>query len=1264
MEAEPTKPFSIDQFWKEFGCESDADIMENALLGMLMYIRSVNAFDEFGKLGESYIPSIINVMLDNKQYMMDSSMNIFDYFMQLIPELAAKIPIDLLPTLYNTILLRLSQEGIRYFSHLSNVTEETIINAGNYPIDRQKAIIDILMNKLPNYIEGENTKPEMKNFSLNLFSLTIEILPFCLTNQMIKNIKDMIERITTSLSKREDNKTSAFLATTNSVATLSKVYATLINDEQQHQFFEFIENLKTPRLSAYLLSIIIEYRPQLFDLSEDKDEKYSFTYYQELIFRQLANPQTVTEFSITYTVYTIQFLKTLSVLVNKFSQKMSEEQVNQYISTVFEFLNLGSSETNEFEQNEEEEVNDLGLSDSESEDEADDGGIAETDESWKIRVAAMNLAVELINELGDSFYDSLFYIDDDNYMPKHVINLIKDEDVGCKLESLRFLRAIIRHYKNDIDPEILDDFINSLISQINRGSNEQVNIQFIKTLTFIIDDLQQAPVLELSLNAIKNINDVHKENTIDPTLDFVASLLEYSTDVEIVHPLIDLVSILLKEAKSGLLTKCLTVVSKIYHFYFKKCNNDSSLKKNLDDMNNYVISLIQLHGETVIYAITTVSVFVTCCTSLDSVQKSVDLIVSLLDNDAVAKASIGAIALISASDAAQTLSKDIKSIVEKLKKKILSEQMITTRALWTITILLQKKILKSEDCQDIVGTLFDIFNKNEGHTRLLSLKILKQIYPNGCDSTKLSLFTNILVNSPLSERAINEISELVFISSKSSFDNIKPFIDSIIEKVKSATLLGKDEAATASIISNLGLIIGIASSTNKDYCLSLVSQFKSHINEKGIQQLFALRCIGEIGSFIDLSGVDGIYKPIFDLIYDKDNKIFVPAAESIGLMSLGSTDKILKEFIKSAKDNKEYINPCLFGINSFTTQVNLIKNYISKSVFDQIVKLVPEITEFLLSNTNEEFTNTISDSLAGLIGISFDLTQKLIETATYVSIRSICVYMEKYSSYSYRPNLTEKEKEEVISLLNDMIQKYDDEQPMLNFAIVSCIKFAITKNLSKQLLENDIISICLTGTEIKQSHNIIKVIGTNQVAINIGIQLRSTSLTCIELLLKSDIADQLDYQDIANNVLMSFAMETSFELRKKSLDIIRMIANSPLQEIQEIATDTNVNENSTIDYLKSFDNVIANDNPPDEIKISYYSTLLSFISISQLAANDARKVKNLLTKHSNDPILKRVEEENQFRKVVSSNALSFTNDYTSSKLMEEFHPEAASIFFS
>ena len=70
------------------------------------------------------------------------------------------------------------------------------------------------------------------------------------------------------------------------------------------------------------------------------------------------------------------------------------------------------------------------------------------------------------------------------------------------------------------------------------------------------------------------------------------------------------------------------------------------------------------------------------------------------------------------------------------------------------------------------------------------------------------------------------------------------------------------------------------------------------------------------------------------------------------------------------------------------------------------------------------------------------------------------------------------------------------------------------------------------------------------------------------------------------------------------------------------------------------------------------------LRINNITKEDEIKLKNILSKHQNDPILVKINEENQLKGLKKPNSLLFSANHTCSKLIEEFYPDAAPYFYS
>lgn len=1255
------KPWTYDQF-KSDVINEDQDCVYNGLRDLLIHLEQVDSFPEIEKEGDRILTQLVDLILGDSSYLTNPTLRtIYDLLIKLIVPLISKMPQKLISPFYDLIFKYYSTRSVRHFTTLNRALLDSIYASSEFDEDRKKTVIGYLMPKLTTLINNSGS-PELRNACLNLLEATIETLPYYLSPGMIQEVYKLIEVLSGQLCARVDTDSDEYLAMCESVANVSKVYTTVIKDDDKFNFFKYIESkLENNEISAYILSTIILYRPQYFNLDASKDEQNSFAHYLNLILDRISCPPILEEYDVNYVAFTVRYLSAVSILVSRYGNQLPKEMRDACINADFDFLNLGISTAEQADEAEGD--NDAGFQVDGIDDE-DDEEIQETaqyiptDDSWKIRVAAMKLGICLIDEIGKEYYEVLTSITNECYTPNYVTNLICDHDVGSKMEAMNFFKVILHHFKAELveNKEILEDWLYSIISQINATEKDQVIYSFIDTISYSIQELHSLLTLELSLEAIKNITDVYKENTTDDTLVFMTYLLEYSHEAEIVSPLIKLITLLLQNASLHAKTKCLTMTSKIYYYYHHNCSKDTSLSKDLEGLNDKVIEYSKQKGEVKPYAITAISVFISCCPTLSTINKSADIIIGFLDDKSVIRASTTAISLISASESCQVLSRNINTIMEKLKNNLLlSDPVITNVSLWAVNLMLYKKILAPKDCQGIIDALFGILNNGENNSRVLCLIILNQIYPKGCDSKRLSSLADCLMGSSLSDEIIKEITELVLSSSKTSLDNVKPLIDHLINK--SSTI--SDEK----IVSNIALIVGISSATNKDYALSLVSSFKNHINDKGFSQVFALRCIGEIGSLINLSSQNDIVNSVFELIHANDRSIFVPASESFGLMSVGSPE-ILKKLANSAKtDAENFIIPWLFAINIFTKKVIAIKKHIPKEIFDQIVKTIPDISEFLLKCSkvdSKETSQTIAECLAGLVAISFNYSQTLINNASYVTIKAISIYFEEYSPYCNKHSLNEKEKQEIISLIQKIDEKYDNENPMLDYSIMQCLKFAITKNLAQELFDLNIKDRFIDGTKILGSHSSVSTVGTMVRSEDIGKYLRYTTFTCLELLIKSNVANQLDYDEIGTDVFNAILDEKDeHSIMKKALDIIPILVKSTIPEAQEAALSFN-EDGTIVDALKNFETVCQNF--PSEVMDSFYNALLSLQSLPSLASDESRKIKNIISRRQNDPILVKILKDYDFNVKGASTDYLFTNGYISSKLMEELYPAASSIF--
>ena len=150
--------------------------------------------------------------------------------MKLIPQFVAKLPIDLVPKVYDLCLTNLSKSGQYYFTILSAVLEKAILNGDGYSLERKQAITNFVMTRLMPMIKDKSTKPSLKELSINLVAATATTFPNCFTPSMKNDVKNLKENLTNELHEIKDTESNEYVALNLSLSSVSKAYAKLINN--------------------------------------------------------------------------------------------------------------------------------------------------------------------------------------------------------------------------------------------------------------------------------------------------------------------------------------------------------------------------------------------------------------------------------------------------------------------------------------------------------------------------------------------------------------------------------------------------------------------------------------------------------------------------------------------------------------------------------------------------------------------------------------------------------------------------------------------------------------------------------------------------------------------------------------------------------------------------------------------------------------------------------------------------------------------------
>lgn len=1246
-----SQQFDLNAFFNQLQ-QSDQDYVLLALQSLYDYLLRQQEFhlqnpEQFGRI---YIASIIQRL---------STPLHTEIIIRLIPQFAAKLPIQAVPFLYEKVFDYISQEAVKCFSNIGGVLEDSILNANHYSEERQETLVKCLFSRLVSYIQSGKMN-NLANLSLKLLTTLIVTVPFCLNETHYSTLKTIIEELVSRSTHNEKLDDIEYLTLINSISSLAKVYCTIVDHQTFLSMLDYIHSIENVSLSTYIFSNIIIYRPQLFDPSSDNESKYSYSTYADIIMERLTNdhPEDEQEASKRYITFTITYLDALRSIVSEYGARIGAG-LDPYLQQHFSFLSFNAHPIYEAEENDTSEV---GLGDDDEEEEPVDNVFDVSDDSYRIRTASISLGIELVKANKDLYYESISYYDEEEDINSavYIDDLIHDSDIGCQLPALEFLRVLIHAYKDKLEDRIVIEWSTSVLDQITTKAKDENNCQFIEALAFIISERKSLPSIDIVNQALTSVESVYNNATANSIFHLLSAILLYSKDQSLPQPISSILTKSLNDQRSNAIKICLSIVSRLYLYYHQHCQGESSISKLLNNLNQIVLGISSQQGEIKIYSVMALSVFVVSCPNESTIEASVNAIVETFKDSAYTKSTIPAIALITASNHYSVLSQHLRFICEQLCNHLHNfDSTIVYRSLWSLNLLIQQKLLTKEQSQQVSENLLSIieseFNKLDSNTLLLIVKNLRLLQPEGYDSENLLKFKFLFTTSKLDDVVMKEVCYLINESSKVSLSNVKPLLDFILQESRNFQDI--------IIIRNNAAIIGFGSYHHSDYLNSLLETLIKDVNRRQNVH-FSLRCIGEIGSHIDLLSHESLVNSLFELVKDSNREIFVPCSECIGLISIGSKS-ILERMLQQSQSEPNLFHMWLIGYQSLIKKCNRGLNV--QENLKNVVSHLGEIKEYLLNNSSEgkETSMNVSQCLAGLIGLSdnpLQFSQELIQQETPIIFRAIDFYMENYSKYE-TPLRTE-DKEEIDNLLQSMSTiinspgKSDD--PILCQNFFMCLRYAL-QNGVEQELNDEVFDQILLGATKNPNHLKTESQGLVNNSIDVGIPLRSIAFECGLLLLKQsfikkslqDLINITNYVYLVNTTLIE---EPSFEIREKCLDNVSFIASIPLLH-EYIQNDVTIQALIKIDQ----DIISANPQPSKEVIVSFFNALLSLRrSYGQLVKLD---LDNLYERHQDDQELIRLSEERAYSKNKSALQDRLTSlGYASSILMSEFYPSASDIF--
>ena len=1214
--------WSVGKFFNDFN-NSDQDFVIIGMKELCDHLQSVEIFD-VKELPTFMIPGI-------KAKLDDPMREIVGLAYELIVLFTAKIPLKYIPLLYDEVFSVAGRDELAIRTQLMSVINEAIINAPSYSLDRQTAFTKYMVTKL---ITSLKNKTLPRDFALNLLTSTVETLRHVLTEQHITDLGDLIVLLLNESPK-------SITENIKYISSLNCAYSHLIPPEKLDDHIRFIKNkIEDQNISLFLLSNMVIKAYKVFN-------KTQINSYITDVFSHLNDDVAYNEEQELDPLYSGRislYLQALRTIVSKEGADMSPDDAHSYISQVFYFLTFDTaaiitplSADDEFDNEDEAEP------DSESE-----ISVGNENDSWRVRKSAIGLAKALINEQKDAFYETLQYVGDDENYPNTIDLLLRDLDNGVQIEALGLFRAIIHNYKDKLDPSFIASWQESIISQIT-NSNRGIIESFIDALTYSINELHRSPsssTLSIFISRIKN-------NLVDcliPTSHFIDAFLKnFNTETQIneVVKSIEVFannSLSLKSSKQER-SSALYIASLLFIFYrnyHDKCKANKEIVTIMTNLCKQVISISKSDGDIDPSSISTLGIFATCCYDIPTASDAVKFIIDQSSEKSLLRSSLSSLALIAATtNSSKLISSFTKNLLTILSENLTNvDSGIVYRSLWVIRLMINRKLITSDDCESFVDKLFDLIATGSSLSRHLATKNLVRINPS--DSKSLLKLEAALTVCKLDEQTIDPIIELVSNSSKSSLDSVKPLVDALIKRSSSLQ--------DVNIIGNISPIIGAAVGSNKDYGLSLIDQ-----SFKDLNSVFSLQCIGQIGSYIDLSSKTNIVDGVFSLFNSDNPELFNASVECIGLMGVGSPHVILQNLLNKAQETQSV--SYIFSMYSFIKKLNHIISLSSKSNKENIIqefeKYIPQISNYLLSNINEqsEAAQLVSNCLGEIVPIQKGFENTLIQKFTSISIKGLSYYFEKFA-----------DNDTIVHIINQsLIPQYKENiSPLLGESIISCIKVALVKKLAPKI--NNLFSTLSMSCKHYPQHDVVQHYGASILMVDIGRNLRSLSADCFELILTNS-PECIDTSNTFFDSLIGLIQtETESSIIFKSLSIIVKVFSSEFIPLENKIDLANIIEQEESLYGKLEHTINGLDPRPIDFLKEFFNLLLFIRSILKVKQ---AIVEQFYNKYKNHEVMLKVRQiysmsADNFGSILSP----FTPVTACQELMEKLHPKATLIFSS
>lgn len=1199
----------------------DSDYHIFAFQDLEEYLQKLTIFEP------DSVPTINGIFLPNVvQKITEKEAEIVNHAFRTIVLLAQTLPNECIDKLFTEIFEQVYDVACEVRTQVLAILREILTNSISYDQSRQIAISESIYPRLNREIGP--SKDDVLLFNIGLFIALVESLGFTLSQDQLSELLDHIKKYSETDSQE----------TLQAIADLCKYWALYANEDLLDQLMTFLfETLEDRKNAFFILTTMSRFRAQVYT-------KYAAKLIQ-LFIDQVENEEADVaqlleeneDLDITaesnYIPNVSDLLESLSCLTLAFPE-VAKEKLEYLSNFVFRYLIYNSSVANVEMDDDipQDEDNDFEIDGEEMPDDDEEGSepIFNGDESWKLRKAALTLAGSLLQIAPEEFFNDLIVCEEEEDHIGMLNVIIQDFDIGVQKDALGFIKQIIHTYKGK--PEISENiklWIGTCVAQL-KLDRALVLPKLLSTLSFFIKE--QCAISEANiLNAITAISTKVSEPVVPAILEFLVSSLRVSKSINDLVPLTcQIFEQILKQSKDKTTIPCLSAISR---FYALVSDPKDAAANSLDELNAKVLDLVKQKGEKMVYSIATLSIFVISAHSLKTAKASLNTIIECSSNDSAAKAAFAAITLIGLSPQSDALKPHVKVIFDNIIKIFTNvrDLQVIYRALWVLRVLLEKKFISPDNCQPAVKPLISIIFINDNRSTLLAFTVLKAM--PSCSGEIILKITDVLTVNTIPEDVVFAIAEFVAACINTSRNDVETLINTLIK-------FAKDHSDKHDILSSIALVIGYVAGHDEKLRSVLIPQFSEKIS--GVIPPFSMLCLGEIGSYVDVSSNEAVINEVFSAINNSDRDIFAAAADCIGSFSAGSINFICDRMLKSATTDVTHFSTWLIAISSLVKKL-----YKLQIPADKLKSILDKLVDYLFANAdyNKETSQLIAECFSYIFRVDNSYVLKLIpksndDNAAPVVHAGIALYLQT------------ADKTTVGLLIEPIMKLIDTEKPQLSSNIILSLKSALRfPTLVPKLLPY--FNETCKCVPMSPAHTITSYYGAQQITVDIGKPLRLNALDTIITYFKSS-PDMIDAQQLIKAGYSSLTDQDNL-VKARGLCLFSELCSSPLT-VGYILDDVANIANALVDI----EQLVSNTNiDTPEIDAPFKTLLVQLIKATEKQKQN--DLEQMYSKYKNDEQTEKIRTELGYAINVSSSS-SAESASACYELILQYREEAAVIF--